>query len=374
MVYFLGRANNNGVKKRINEAIQQYPEYKKEFEAVAKPAKALERQLDKELSVDEALVKKFFRYFDGTEVYPPYGFCLALIMLESQIMKNLNQPLDVLVKRLRECPEDKVIYSFCFAIADKNEVVSDEYCIKEKFLIYLDKLQISAEDKLQIMTAAFAYNKYLDELLSVMLPAAQIIEAAHEKYDKVINGFISQYSGDNVLDLISSCFADKLLHFENMIVVPSLLGFDSHYALYAFDDSRNLYDYHTSNEIPSGEIKPAAGADGGFVYILIGVLKHLIVTPAKNDTHLICDKIKAISDTTRLDMLFYLCSHKPYAQELGEKFGMSHSAVSYHITKLLAAGFVTGELSGGRIYYEADTENIQRMLDDFGSRIKHRGN
>ena len=373
MLYFLGKANNNSVKKRISEAIQQYPEYKKEFEAVAKPAKALERQLDKELSADEAVVNKFFRFYDGAGVNHQFGFCLALIMLKFQIMQNLNQPLDVIVKNLRECPENKVIYSFCFVIADKNDAAREEDCTKEKLLMYLDKLQISAEDKLQIITAAFAYKKSLDELLSIMLPAAKIIEASHEKYDEIINRFASRYSGSDARALISSCFADKLPYFENIAVVPSLFGFDYHYALFDFDKLENLYNYHTEEKTPSGEIRPADGnaeSRFNFAYILIGVLKHLIITPEKDDTYMICDKIKAISDTTRLDMLFYLCSHKPYAQELGEKFGLSHSAVSYHINKLLAAGYVTSELSGGKTYYEADKENIQRMLYDFGSRIK----
>ena len=377
MLYFLGKANNNGVKKRFDEAVSMYPEYKKELETVAKSAKAIEKQLDKELSYDETAVKKFFANFQGAEVYSPFGFCLASVVLQLQVMANLNQPLDITVKHLRECPHDQIIYSFCVTIADKNELIPDDSSLNDEFLFYLEKLPISAEDKLKIISAAFAYNKTLEELLSIILPAARIIEKSHEKYDEVIKNFTEKYSCDKVRSLVNSNFVDKLPYFENMEVVPSLLGFDSRFAVFYAEELDKFYNLQTENEISSDKIKPAAAGanvDHPFACIFVGVLRHLIGHASQNDIPAICDKIKALSDTTRLEMLFYLCSHKPYAQELGEKFGLSHSAVSYHITKLSAAGFVTAEISGGKTYYEADTESIQRMLDYFGAKIRHKSN
>lgn len=377
MLYFLGKANNNGVKKRIDEAIRQYPKYKNEIETVAKPAKAIEKLLDKELTADEAMVKKFFRNFDGAEVYSPFGFCLASVMLEHQLMKNLDKPLDKLINHLYKCSNDERLYSFCMTIAGKNGIYPGESVGTDKFLFYLEKLQVSAEDKLKIVAPVFDYKKSLDELFSIVLPAAKIIEASHEKYDEIINRFILRYSDGNARIFISSCFDDKLPHFKNIAVVPSLIGFDVHYAQLASDKIENLYNSHVEDDMSSDKTNPTDGdteSGSAFAYIFIGVLRHFISKASKNDIRTISNTIKAISDTTRLEILFYLCSHRPYAQELADEFGLSHSAVSYHITKLLAAGFVTVELSGGKTYYEADTENIQRMLDDFGSKIKHKSN
>lgn len=365
MLYYLGKANDFGVRKRLDKAVSQHPECKKELEKAAKPAKALERRLDARLTVDDTLVKKFFKNFEGIEPFSPFGFCLASVMALNPLTNNMKRPVDKLVKQLRECSAEEQVFSFCSSIADKNELILDAANGTDEFLRRIEKLQISSEDKLKVMTAAFAYQKNMDELLSLIMPAAELIEAAFDECDDIINEFRIRYSGDNARKLINACFVDKLPYFENLDVIPSILGFNAHLA--TFDDtSINIENGEHSNAQKDNAEKNISHSGNVF----LGVGRHFIGSAAKNEIPALCDKVKALSDATRLEMLFYLCSHKPYAQELGIKFGLGHSAVSYHMTRLSAAGFVIAELSGGKTYYSADKGNIKRMLDAFSARIK----
>ncbi len=52
-------------------------------------------------------------------------------------------------------------------------------------------------------------------------------------------------------------------------------------------------------------------------------------------------------------------------QELCDKFGLQHPALSYHVSKLLSAGFVTTELAGEKTYYSADRSVIDGFISNF---------
>lgn len=83
------------------------------------------------------------------------------------------------------------------------------------------------------------------------------------------------------------------------------------------------------------------------------------------------DVFKALSDSTRREILQLLRRGDMTAGALAENFAMSKPSVSHHLSVLKSAGLVHAERRGQEIVYSLDTTVFQDvmsyLLDLFGS-------
>ena len=360
MLYYLRKANGERADKRITEIIRQLPTQKEAIEKASEPAVLLEKLLDLKLNCSNELINKYFKKFDNdnhTIMNVSCDFCLAFIMLYNPLMNHLEYSADEICTYLRECSLEERMYAFCFGITSKYEAVYYNKSGVEEFSRLLDKLSLSIEDKWKIQSAAFNYNVHLKELLSLVMPAVDIINGAKDIYNPVVEDFKALYSGSDAESILISRFKHKPADVDMIKVAPMIFGFDRLFAIKCANDDVNE---NSSNNSSSSSV----------IRTFMGVAKHITSQSPKDEILVLSDGMKALSDNTRLEILFYLCSHKAYGQELCAKFGIVRSALSYHITKLMDAGFVTGELTGSKTYYKADKAGIRRTLDVILEKIK----
>lgn len=70
---------------------------------------------------------------------------------------------------------------------------------------------------------------------------------------------------------------------------------------------------------------------------------------------------KALSDTTRMDMIRLLLKKKELScQELSKKFLLSQPALSHHFNKLLDAQVITVRKNGASHYYGVNKEYLKQ--------------
>lgn len=72
--------------------------------------------------------------------------------------------------------------------------------------------------------------------------------------------------------------------------------------------------------------------------------------------------LKALSDSTRRDILNLLKKSRLSAGEIGKHFDMSLAAVSRHLSVLKEAGLIRDTREGKFIYYELNTSVLEEVM------------
>ena len=72
---------------------------------------------------------------------------------------------------------------------------------------------------------------------------------------------------------------------------------------------------------------------------------------------------KALSDSSKLEILMALKGEWLYSLEIANKVGLTPATISHHMSTLLSAGFVNMEKRGGKVYYQLSDEGVERFLN-----------
>ena len=357
LIYYSRRLNGEKTEKRAIELIKRRPRHEADIEALIRPVVELERELDCGLSVDNELLAKYFKRLGNGRDMDLFGFNLCSVLMYFPMVDHLEYSPDELFKYLRECSAPERMYNLCFGLAGSCETLFRAESGMEKYSRGVEKLQIPFESKWRLADAALSYERHIAELSSLLLPAAKIIMAEHEKYDFLVADFHSRYSGDDGEALIEDRFGNIFGSIDIMKISPTLFGFDGRCAVTESDDGSG----------PEEGDPPADSPFMGRMYL--GICRHILSGEPQSAFAGLSEKMKTLSDETRLEILFYLCSHTAYGQELCDKFGLQRPALSYHVSKLLSAGFVTAELSGGKTYYSANRSAIDSFIRNFNDQM-----
>lgn len=368
MLYYGGIANDSCVRKRLAKITKLQPEHKDELEKMLEPVIQLEDYLNSNLETDNALVSKYFEVFANAKTRFPFGFCLAAMMVFYPLMEHIEYSLDDMCAYLRQCSFNDRTYSFLLSLVDSYETVMPEQIKTNEVLKRLENSNLSSEDKWRILQAAYDYQTHIEELLSLIIPAAKLIESRKSLYSPLTEEFGRLYTDENVKRYLSSDFNKELEFADTVIILPSLFGFDTNIKIFPNKFTMSF----ESNDSPESPQDNAAedSLPPTVAHMLTGICRHMISRLPHNEVVTLSKKLQTLSDPTRLEILIYLCSHKEYGRMLCKKFGLQHSTLSYHITKLLASGFITAEISGTQTFYTADKEGIQRMVDALAEKMK----
>jgi len=76
----------------------------------------------------------------------------------------------------------------------------------------------------------------------------------------------------------------------------------------------------------------------------------------------VADTFKALSDSTRREILSLLTTGSKTAGEIGEQFSMTGATISHHLSVLKQAGLISDEKQGKYIYYELNMSMIDELM------------
>ncbi|MFM1515005.1 ArsR/SmtB family transcription factor [Helcococcus ovis] len=76
----------------------------------------------------------------------------------------------------------------------------------------------------------------------------------------------------------------------------------------------------------------------------------------------IYNKLCAISDEKRFELLNILSNGKKYGKELSDLLGISTGTVSHHITSLMENNLINSEIDGKKIYYTINKKSIESII------------
>ncbi|MCL2520900.1 MAG: autorepressor SdpR family transcription factor [Spirochaetaceae bacterium] len=76
----------------------------------------------------------------------------------------------------------------------------------------------------------------------------------------------------------------------------------------------------------------------------------------------VADTFKALSDSTRREILNLLVNGALTAGEIGERFAMTGATISHHLSVLKQAGLVSDDKQGKYIYYELNMTMLDEII------------
>lgn len=89
-----------------------------------------------------------------------------------------------------------------------------------------------------------------------------------------------------------------------------------------------------------------------------------LIRQYSDNTEYLCDRLKAISDQRRLDILKLIKAEPLCGQDLSERIGLSPATISHHMNSLVSAGFINVGKQSPRVSYSINREFIKDFLQN----------
>lgn len=102
-------------------------------------------------------------------------------------------------------------------------------------------------------------------------------------------------------------------------------------------------------------------------YLMIGLLRNPIsemIRRYSDNSEFLADRLKALSDQRRIEILKALKTAPMYGQELADLVSLSPATISHHMSSLVSAGFVSVNRQGTRTSYTLHRENLNSFLQN----------
>jgi DNA-binding transcriptional ArsR family regulator len=316
-------------------------------------------------------------------------------------------------------------------ISQLNETVSngEEYYQKhfkytEKYISVFQKYRISSDNDsfffkdtsldffLSFVTPLFLINGFIDEvdkmnneqLFQLLLnnsselfelDTSEYAKLSHEEFVKTdtLMSFINQFSlSENEkwkMLLIMQKPLEYYLHFTDLVKknfpaykkaleavkapVDKLLNkFEQHFS--KEEAVKQLFQQINVTDEDIRELTPTLITSSSVIIMVNSCFCGLTAENALSELDLsnkdnrylqLC--LKALSDSSKLEILSTLKVSPKYATELAIQLGLTPATVSHHMNVLLTAKLVYIEKSGGKFYYHIDENSIKEVLNQLGN-------
>lgn len=349
LLYFKNLASSESVAEFAEGMKTKYPENAEEIMDIFSPIIELEGQLN---SVTDGIdMERVHFFFDllGDAKTMMRGINLAnAIMLPNRLDDMRMTDFRTFVDELKALSVAERMSRLRFSILLSNEYVN----LNEETdaAVYFDQVAAfpsTEANKMKLLLAARHFGDYAEELYGLMAPVVKLIEEQRALYQPLLDRFAQIYGG---------------------IDQDGLIGLISNFHSFNFDtpniDIYNLCPRMFNITGIVAMILPLS--DGRIAYRFeLHVLVDRILAYRNRDMSLkgIAECVKALGNPTRLEIMSMLRSEEVHAQGLVDKLGLSFTAVSSHMTKLMLAGLVIVERRGNFVYYRASLEGIRWLID-----------
>lgn len=267
-------------------------------------------------------------YFNGND----YDFFVVLLML-------MIEYKDFSIDRLKEEEINQQIIRIFHDVFDIEAEVKPIMKLEE-MIEFLDRTSIEDNSKWKLLQVMQQPKKHLNELF-------QIVEGDMEGYKKAIK------SVKNPLD--------KLLKRFQIIILESK---DEHYTKIKNEFVKDAKTY-PSLVFPVTQLLHEKNC-------YFGLLSEKLTQNEKGynqSKESILTKLKALSDSSKLEIILALKEKPMYNLEIAKQLGLSAATMSHHMNVLLYCDFVTVEKKDGKVYYSILEDKIQSFIRELKSLI-----
>lgn len=349
MLYASNQLTNDTIKKYIADVEFRRPDTAEHTKESVKPALLLENILDEAIKIDP--VKGDF-YFLQDIVGDNGVMSTAATLLFASLQDNLSPEAtidDIIAERLSLSAQqrmlllsgDDIIHRF-----NENENGKFEKIIangdEEAFINCLELLDVQPRYRRKLISLYKDFDEHILSVAEMLRPIVDIIIANESIYAQsvIAMGEKIEAADDDLVSYVKDLCG---------LVLPSSMSFQTYISVL----SPNTL---TVND----RINSTSDLLFGICFADLAEMLH-----NRYDNARIISSFKALADETRFDVLHCICASPRFGLELANIMGVTASAVSYHVNKLIEHGFVESTLIKGKVYFKPRMENIEKVWNSF---------
>lgn len=337
LTYFGIKANNVNFEQRMNKALLSAGNSAEAKHFIPASRMAFER-LESMVHVDDGLLKQLFGFFSGMPDGHPCGYNIASLLCFDAANKRLGYEEQKAL--IRTCSRTERAKCALMALGIFSNEMEDSF----DFFGLVDRLPLSQEDKLRIMTVCTHPEDYIDKVFSLLDIAAAALRACEAELLPLIDEFCTRYVVTNITDRLNADGGFILPEDAKLEAMPYLLNPG---VLTVFDSEDDGFTVHI-----------------GMLY-----LSRFIGNPRLNDAETL-ETLKSISDSSRLAILRCLGNGEMYGQEIAKQVGLYSTTISHHMAKLINCRIVRCRLAGNKAYYSIDKDGAQEFVNGICDLLK----
>lgn len=205
----------------------------------------------------------------------------------------------------------------------------------EDIIKFLDSIGLAENAKWRLLGIMQQPKKNLLQLIGIINSNTDSFRKAESEIKKPLSRLLEQYQTS------VNAQADKTFHqikgklAQNSVIYPSLV-------------------------FPASQIMSESSCHYG---LLCDMVQESLKVRLRSKESLLL-KLKALSDSSKLEILTSLKISPKYNLEIAQQLGLTAATMSHHMSVLLNCGFVGVDKKDGKVYYHLEKEPIKEMLDE----------
>jgi DNA-binding transcriptional ArsR family regulator len=251
---------------------------------------------------------------------------LSLIIENKSWLTSVEKLTDDLIK--------SQIIHICKAVFDDDNNAEDPD-ILEDILGYLESRGLEANAKWKMLCIMQQPTKYITQFIHIINSNMDAYQRALNEVSKPLEKLLNRYH-ESVTNHGDKEFYKLMKEFsQSFTVYPTLI----------FPVSQMLFEKSC----------------------YYGLLSEKVIKNEKtrlNSKGSLLLKLKALSDSSKLEIISSLKVSQKYNLEIAQQLGLTAATMSHHMNVLLNCGFVGIEKKDGKVYYHLKKENLKDLIQE----------
>lgn len=335
---YLGRKASGNTWERIEQKISQRNfKDKTSFQKTFSKLKDLTTRMDKNISISEDILTKFFSNLEGFP-FNTIGSSSIAFLIFYNVLERYDEDFDSLIEYMKSLSSDKVAYNIAEALDISDNCKFPASISEGEFTDMVLSLSAPAESKIAILDTYRNYQEILNEIYSYL---KTVVNALRKEKTAII---------------------DIMFNFNLEIVTTGCMEFFKQISKLKPVDN---IEYHLRPFIFGMDTNLTSNAGINNVNIYCGILRKDLLDMLNGQISYVDDVYEAyhlLGDRTRFDILCYLRKQSAYGLELSNHLKLSRNTIHHHMSKLINYGLVVCTTDGKRVYYSLDNEAFERFI------------
>ncbi len=205
----------------------------------------------------------------------------------------------------------------------------------EDIICYLDRCDLQSDAKWKMLRVMQNPKKYISHIIEIINSNVDAYQKAVSEVTNPLDKLLNQYS------VMTTNYGDKRFYdikaniAQSSVVYPTLI-FPVTQMLF---EKSCYYGLLSEKVIKNGKIR-------------------------QNSKNLLLLKLKALSDSSKLEIISSLKVSPKYNLEIAQQLGLTAATMSHHMNVLLNCSLVGVEKKDGKVYYHLERENLQDLIKE----------
>lgn len=330
LTYLGMKANGISVEERIRKAHMSCA-FSEDMNYFISATRLVYSKLEAAVHPDEESLKTLFGFFAGMPDGHPIGYNIASMLCVSRAFTTESYEEQKAAVRAysRRDIANAVLTSFGLY----NNKTDDGF----EFFDRIEKLPISKDDKLRILTICAHREEYLDRVFSLLDVTVAALRSFEPEIQPYLDEYCARYSVENILHKLNADSGFVLPDNAPVDVIPYLLNPG---IISVMDSEGKSYCVHI-----------------GMLFLARYAAEPRLT---ENET---LETLKSLSDSSRIGILRCLSGGELYGQEIAKQLGLYSTTISHHMAKLINCRLVRCRLAGNKAFYSIDTDGAKAFIN-----------